>query len=437
MTRWCPHEDDRGRTPPLPTKRAHSDNVPDVQAGWSAQPRMDSQRSVLQTAPGFNAVLGNPPWVLYAGKGKQPIDPREEEFLKAVHGRAAKTLSTHGLFAVVAGRLCAPGARIGLVLPTSVVDAERYGDVRAAHDELCHPEEDLLDFGEGAFAGVFQPCMALVSTRRSQNESAGASGAPWRLSRHDLGFAIRVLLDQLDALPKLPPELFGERGYRSSQQDEGKFVKESVSRPPYDTPLFEGTSVREFELLGPTAYADASQLSEVRRTDKWSTVEVFIRQTARYPIACVSARRPFRNSVLAGFGRGPYTAEFLIAYLNSTPIRWFHCHKQRDAQQGMPQVKIGHLRALPAPSAQVLAGLAEIGRRLSAVNRGVSEPEREELDREVASGLGLGSEALGRIRAWGRANPPPLARETAAPIKDLAKSRGRARLAGGKRSETG
>jgi hypothetical protein len=437
MTRWRTHEGDCGRPPPRPKRRVNCEGVQDVQAGRSTKPGMDSERSVSRGAPGFNAVLGNPPWILYAGKGKQPIDPREEEFLKAVHGRAARTLSTHGLFAVVAGRLCAPGARVGLVLPTSVVDAERYGDVRAAHDELCKPEDNLLDFGEGAFVGVFQPCMALVSTRRFDNDPVSASDVPWKLGRHDLGFAVRVLLEQLGALPKLPPELFGERGYRSSQQDEGKFVKEPVPRPPYETPLFEGTSVREFELLGPTAHADASRLSEVQRTDKWSTVDVFIRQTARYPIACVSARRPFRNSIIAGFGRDLYTAEFLIAYLNSTPIRWFHFHKQRDARQGMPQVKVGHLRALPAPSAQVVARLAEIGRSLSAGNRGISEPEREELDREVAAGLGVGPEALGRIRAWGRANPPPSARDGTAPIKDLAKGRARERLVGGEKSDAG
>lgn len=384
---------------------------------------------------GFHAILGNPPWILYAGKGKQPIDPREEEFLKEAHGRAAKTLSTHGLFAVVAGRLTAPGARIGLVLPTSVVDAERYSDVRAAHDELCDPEESLLDFGEGAFAGVFQPCMALTSTRRAQHVSS--TGDPWKLARQGLDNGIRLLLEKLDSLPRLPPELFGERGYRSSQQDEGKFVKESVPRGPFDKPLYEGTSVREFELLGPTAHADASQLAEVRRTDKWSTVDVFIRQTAKYPIASMSARLPFRNSILAGFANPPFTAEFLVAYLNSTPVRWFHFHKQRDAQQGMPQVKIGHLRSLPTPSAEAILRLTAIGEKLLARNHGISTCEREALDREVASALGLNSEEFHRMRAWGEANPPPSARETAGPIKNIAKTRKRDAFAGSKKSEVG
>jgi len=363
---------------------------------------------------GFHAVVGNPPWILYAGKGSQPIDEREEAFLKEVYGRAAKTLSTHGLFAALAGRITVPGARIGLVLPTSVVDAERYADVRAAHDELCEPEKDLLDIGEGAFVGVFQPCMALVATRRT-TPSPDETGAPWQLSKSGMATTVRDLLAQLDARPKLPSALFGERGYRSSTEDKGKFAKAAAPRGRYTTPLFEGTSVREFELLAPTAFADAAELPETVRADKWSTVDVFIRQTAKYPIASRSARQAFRNSVLAGFARAPYTAGFLLAYLNSTPIRWYHFHGQRDAQQGMPQVKVGHLRDLPAPADSAIAALNELGERLGQSNRGISEAERSELDYVVASALGIDDAALEMVLGWGRANPPPTARTVASP----------------------
>jgi hypothetical protein len=361
---------------------------------------------------GFNAIIGNPPWVLYAGKGSQPIDAAEEAFLKAVYGRAARTLSTHGLFATLAGRLGSPGARVGLVLPTSVADAERYSDVRGGHDELCQPESNLLDIGEGAFAGVFQPCMALVSTRRT-TPAPEAPGVPWQLAREGVDVRVRGLLAALDARPKLPATLFGERGYRSCTEDKGKFIKASAPRDLCDSPLYEGTSVREFELLPPTAFADARRLPEISRADKWSPVDVFIRQTAKYPIASRSARLAFRNSILAGFAKAPYTAGFLLAYLNSTPIRWYHFHSQRDAQQGMPQVKVGHLRALPAPLDAAIAALHEIGDVLAGSNRGITEAERAQLDSVAASALGIEGAERELVLDWGRANPPPSARQAA------------------------
>lgn len=361
---------------------------------------------------GFHAIVGNPPWILYAGKGSQPIDAREEAFLKAVHGRAAKTLSTHGLFTAVAAQLAAPGGRIGLILPTSVADAERYAEVRAAHDTLCEPESDLPDFGEDAFQGVFQPSMALISTRRDA-AAEHAHGAPWKLARADSEPHVRRILAALNALPKLPSTLFGERGYRSSAADKGKFVKATSPRGPYTTPLYEGTSVREFELLPPTAYGDPARLPDLTRADKWSTVDVFIRQTAKYPIAAPSARAPFRNSVLAGFAQPPYTAGFLLAYLNSTPVRWFHFHSQRDAQQGMPQVKVGHLRALPAPDPAFVQRLSTLGDGLAARNCGITDSERTELDAVVAAALHLATADLAPILDWGRKNPPPAAKHPA------------------------
>jgi hypothetical protein len=364
---------------------------------------------------GFDAFVGNPPWILYAGKGKQPIDSSEEALLKELFGRAARTLSSHGLFAAQAGRLSRPRGRVGLVMPTSMADASRYCDVRAGHSAWCVVDSGLPDFGEKAFVGVFQPCMALLSERRALPiAEKDADGAPWVLAQSGLDPRVRSLLAKLDQRPKLPAELFGERGYRSSKADEGAFIKAAGPRPPYQVPLFEGTSVREFQILGPTAFADGSRLPEVLRVDKWSSVALFIRQTARYPIATRSSGGAFRNSILAGFERPPWSAELLLGYLNSTPVRWYHFHKQRDAQQGMPQVKIGHLRALPAPDGATVTAIATLARKLSHQNVGITDSERAELDALVAAGLGLDESELAHVRQWGAANPPPVGRDVGA-----------------------
>jgi hypothetical protein len=127
-----------------------------------------------------------------------------------------------------------------------------------------------------------------------------------------------------------------------------------------------------------------------------------IRQTARYPLAARSDGLPFRNSVLAGFGDDEYDQNLLIAWVNSSPIRWFHYHKQRDARQGMPQVKIAHLRDLPAPpkNARVTRELAELGHRLGERNGGVSPTEQCRLDELVSEALGLAPAELRVISEW-------------------------------------
>ncbi len=151
-------------------------------------------------------------------------------------------------------------------------------------------------------------------------------------------------------------------------------------------------------------------MNDIRRRDKWSPVAVFIRQTARYPIACRSPGRAFRNSILAGFTDATYTPAFLLSYLNSAPVRWFHFHAQRDAQQGMPQVKISHLRALPAPAPQLVSALAAVGHELGQRGTGITRTERDNLDALACRAFELTNVEAAFVVAWARDNPPPAQR---------------------------
>ena len=132
--------------------------------------------------------------------------------------------------------------------------------------------------------------------------------------------------------------------------------------------------------------------------------EVIVRQTARVPIAALSDGTGFRNSLLAGFDDPTYPASFLVAYLNSSPIRWLHYMRHRDARQGMPQLKILHLRSIPAPrDASLVAELGRTGAELSSRNQGLALEEQEALDRRVAEAFDLGPREWEKVRTWATA----------------------------------
>lgn len=121
-------------------------------------------------------------------------------------------------------------------------------------------------------------------------------------------------------------------------------------------------------------------------------------------MAALSDGVGFRNSILAGFATTEYPAEFLVAYLNSTPIRWLHYFRNRDARQGMPQMKIGHLRAIPAPPAPTLvARLAVVGLRQLAKSGGLPSADQEEIDRLVADAFDLTKAERDLQRRWAEA----------------------------------
>jgi hypothetical protein len=369
-----------------------------------------------RTRPGFDAIVGNPPWVAYVGRAAQPLEP-------AVAARYAETSpafrgyrTLHGLFVHRTATLLRPGGRLGLVLPTSVADLAGYAPTRAAHDSLCRADADLPDWPDGAFDGVFQPCMALLSTR--EHTAAEPSGpGTWTLESGALGADERRLFERLARLPRLPRELFGERGYQTSEDDQAHLRRAPAAPSRALVPLREGADVGEFRALPPQLFADAAQLgARLRPASDWGAVKLLIRQTARFPMAALSDGAAFRNSLLAGFESDVFPAPLLLCLLNSSLLRWVHYTQQRDARQGMPQLKIGHLRALPAPPSNPALSetITALGARLGARNAGLSAADRAELDRLVCAAYELDAAERALVSAWASEHPPPVSRRAKA-----------------------
>ena len=353
---------------------------------------------------GFDAVVGNPPWVSYAGRAAQPLDEGLFDLYERTSPAFFGYRNLQGVFVHRAATLLRPGGRLGLVLPTSMSDLVGYEPSRRAHDALCEVDEELPDFGD-RFEGVFQPCMALLSTRRAAPERVERARG-WPLERRDLDARAAALLARLDALPKVPPEAFGERGFQTTGEDVRLLSRADAPPAPGEVGLRAGADVAAFRRKAPSYRCDPGVFGARFRPEKdWRGVRVLIRQTARFPMACLSDGLPFRNSVLAGFEVQGLSAELMTAFLNTAPLRWFHYMRHRDARQGMPQLKIGHLRALPTPGQDpsLRRALADLGATLGARNDGVRPEEQRALDRIAAGLLGLDEDEQALIAAWAAA----------------------------------
>jgi hypothetical protein len=262
--------------------------------------------------------------------------------------------------------------------------------------------------------------MALTSTRRQSASEGRAAirGAIWPLGRSDLDATAARLLERLDGLPKLPAELFGERGFQSTGDDLSHLRKLDAPSEPFVVPIHEGGDIGEFRTGAPRTFLDPTGLrGRFRDAAEWRAVSVLIRQTARYPIASLSDGAAFRNSILAGFANDVWSAPAITAYLNSSVVRWYHYTRHRDARQGMPQLKIGHLRALPdIDDARARNELAAMGTALCKRNTGLADSERRALDDTVESALGLTEAEQEIVSKWARENPPPVRRK--GPVSD-------------------
>jgi hypothetical protein len=141
---------------------------------------------------GFDAVLGNPPWV------RQETLKRDKEALKALYPEVYDGVADiYVFFAALGLRVLAPHGRMGLVLPNKWFRADYAEKLRELLPKASHPES-LVDFGHAPIfneADTF-PCLLVV------DHDATATG--------DLQFCA-VPREQLDGLNL--PLLFDQKAY--------------------------------------------------------------------------------------------------------------------------------------------------------------------------------------------------------------------------------
>lgn len=320
----------------------------------------------------FGLVIGNPPWVAFAGRAAQPIDPerRADYARRFASWRGYPTL--HGLFIERSAQL-APNGVVALLIPSPVADLDGYRAARRALTATHTPLEPLLEFGQDAFEGVTQPCFALVAV---PSPTAQSSDRRWQLAERQrtVGTARAVVvpevLAELARRTPLPAQCFRELGFQTSRRaTTSLLLRAPAADATHRYPLLEGRDVRPFHVGPPRLFIDSDPERikwagcRLRPESDYRSVRFVIRQTAKVPIAALHTGLPFRNSLLAGFEADGLDAELLVGLLNSALYRALHLSQQRDARQAtFPQVKIAHLRGLPEPPAD--ASARECVRRL-------------------------------------------------------------------------
>lgn len=101
---------------------------------------------------GFDAIVGNPPWVSYAGKAAQPIADRRRAWYDAFYASFAGYKNLQGLFLERIASVGHTDARLGVVLPSSMAELKGYAPTRAAFDRAVVSDPSLPDLGEAASA---------------------------------------------------------------------------------------------------------------------------------------------------------------------------------------------------------------------------------------------------------------------------------------------
>lgn len=384
--------------------------------GERRRPGLAATLAPLLDDGGFDLVVGNPPWVAFAGRAAQnlPAATRRAYSKQFSAWRGYPTL--HGLFVELAVQL-APRGQVALLLPSPIADLQGYAAVREVATVRHRLLTPLPELGQDAFSGVTQPCFGLLLEPSEQTQG---SREAWRLEERSKArgsgreVSVPGILTELRALPSLPQSCFGERGFQSAGEISRTLFSRGNERDPFNVGLVEGRDVREFA-VGPTRLflnPDADVLSrcraKLRPVESYQEVDFVVRQTASHPIAALHDGRRFRNTLLAGFAQDGLCPELLVGLLNSTLYRALHIAANRDARQRVfPQVKIRHLRSLPAPppgrereSIVELTRHVSVGLSLPGGKLSLPHELRIELDRAVFDLFNLGGGARSEVAAF-------------------------------------
>jgi hypothetical protein len=323
--------------------------------------------------PGFDIVIGNPPYVSFSGRQKAgPADYPSESGRKQTRPKGWP--SAHGLFMLRAAKLINDDGIISFIMPGQVGHLRGYGPVRAELIRTC----DLLEvryWGEDVFRDVTTPALTFIARGRGSHRRCkcllkrqdggtdrfGPEGeSTWFVSPY------RHILDRMTGLhPTI--ETFGDPGVHTGNAAARLLLS---SRRPRWVPIVEGKQVHPFYCEPPRRWLNLRyQPSEgeyfrISGAAVYRDTDILIRQTAARPIAARHSRRcHFRNSVLVLKAPEGFSVEYLLGILNSDAADiLYRAVAPESSQRTFPQIKVHALRRLPIPDPR-------LGRNRRAVAR--------------------------------------------------------------------
>jgi hypothetical protein len=309
-------------------------------------------------SPGFDAVIGNPPYLSYSGRQAVDVPPGERDYFNA-HYSTGGWFTSHGMFIERAVAFLSQRF-VGFIVPDQIGHLDGYAHVRKAVTRRAGIAA-VRYWGEQVFKGVVTPALTLIADRVHDGPTsiALANGAQHHLRVAEgeawVPAETTGLLQKLSAGASSLGRLVADPGVHTGNCSE-KLIFPVGNGEGQCVPVLEGKQVSRYSCDRPRKVLrlDYMPLSgeyfTIRSKEKYAAAKFVIRQTAAYPIVGPREHAEyFRNSLLALYDPSDGTdVWYLVGLLNSRVLRYVYQVMVRESQQeAFPQVKISSLRRLP------------------------------------------------------------------------------------------
>lgn len=352
------------------------------------------------TAAGFDAVLGNPPYLSVKRGQLKPLSDRLRRRFSLARGQ----WDAYMLFVELALDLLRDGGRLGFVLPRPMLVNEQATALRRHLLSLATPSR-VVDLGR-AFDAAEVETIALSAQRGGVSQTVrlerlepdGTLRAEGRIPlfhvRHDpaarlpLGTAERDLevLDRLDrATRRLGDVADITRGLEIGKRHPAVLATPSAGV----VPLLRGQDVTRYE-ASPATWLRPDELSEHERKDPAlfdQRPKLLVRRVANRPIAALDTAGAWVLNTLyvIRLNEPGLDPAWLLAVLNSEPAAYWLQKTYGGDERLFPYLRQNQLLALPLPSPD-----ADLGVLAREMTRRPDPALQARINAVVAKGYGLG-----------------------------------------------
>lgn len=329
--------------------------LPDNEKMWT----FDWQKAFPKVfaAGGFDVVIGNPPYLSYAGRQSVEIPDEVRKYYND-HFESRGWPTAHTLFLEKAIKHLSRRF-VSFIVPDQVGHLDQYNSIRNVATRECGLRE-VRYWGEKVFKGALTPALTLVLDKKhlgcetkvfskdnTEQQGTISGGKVWDFSLSaDLVQKLRANSFSLD-------KLVSDCGIRTTSAKDQVFPLAEVKGK--HVAALEGKQINRYS-CSPAQIAvrtDSRKSVLFGKAENYAKAVFLIRQTAAFPIVGPHEHVPhFRNS-LHGLSAPEHGLDvrYVVGLLNSKVIRFAYTSTVREAQQRtFPQVKIGALRNLPIRS---------------------------------------------------------------------------------------
>lgn len=318
---------------------------------------------------GFNAVIGNPPYVLLQNMGL----PKVFGYLSDKFKSARYKIDTYQIFIEMAWRIVKDGGTVGYITPNTFLRNKYAQALRSFLLHRCKIESISL-FDYAVFRGADVDTSVIIFTRSGRpspqhratirrfaspvaiERMGSVKQADW-LNRDDLNFDLSLnkkrstgIIDKIEGhsvfLGEFATAYFGIQTHSR---------KEYVSKEPIGTswkPAIDGANIRRYSLIDPVEYVNVEPTA-IKSGGKSSVYEqprIGVRQIGKRPIATLLPSGWYSlNTVYNVYftKKSDFDLHFVLGLMAGNLLGWYWEVRFFDQKRTFPKIKKAPLLSLP------------------------------------------------------------------------------------------